>query len=40
MRALLAFARIVDSLNERVGRVVAWLVLAAVLVSAGNAISR
>ena len=37
MRGLLAFSRMVDSLNERVGRAVAWLVLVAVLVSAGNA---
>lgn len=40
MKVLLAFARIVDALNERVGRVVAWLVLVAVLVSAGNATLR
>ena len=40
MHVLLAFARGVDSLNERVGRAVAWLVLLAVLVSAGNAITR
>jgi len=40
MKFLLAFVRIVDALNERVGRAVAWLVLAAVLVSAGNAIMR
>jgi TRAP-type mannitol/chloroaromatic compound transport system permease small subunit len=37
MRGLLAFSRMVDSLNERVGRAVAWLVLVAVVVSAGNA---
>ena len=40
MRVLLAFSRMVDYLNERVGRAVAWLVLVAVLVSAGNAVSR
>jgi TRAP-type mannitol/chloroaromatic compound transport system permease small subunit len=40
MRYLLAFARLVDTLNGIVGRGVAWLVLAAVLVSAGNAVSR
>ena len=40
MRALLAFSRMVDSVNERVGRAVAWLVLVAVLVSTGNAASR
>ena len=40
MKILLAFARTVDELNERVGRAVSWLVLAAVLVSAGNAVLR
>ena len=37
MRALLAFSRIVDSVNEHVGRAVAWLVLVAVVVSTVNA---
>jgi TRAP-type mannitol/chloroaromatic compound transport system permease small subunit len=40
VNALLAFARTVDSINERIGRLVAWLVLAAVVVSAGNAVIR
>ena len=40
MRVLLAFARLIDYVNERVGRAVAWLVLVAVLVSAGNALMR
>ena len=40
MRVLLVFAHFVDFVNERVGRAVAWLVLLAVLVSTGNAISR
>jgi len=40
MRAALAFARLIDYVNERVGRAVAWLVLVAVLVSAGNALMR
>ena len=40
MKALLAVARLVDALNERIGRAVGWLVLAAVLVSAGNATVR
>jgi TRAP-type mannitol/chloroaromatic compound transport system permease small subunit len=40
MRILLALARSIDRLNTLIGRCVAWLVLAAVLVSAGNAISR
>jgi TRAP-type mannitol/chloroaromatic compound transport system permease small subunit len=37
---LLALARGIDTLNEGVGRLVRWLVLAAVLVSAGNAAAR
>jgi TRAP-type mannitol/chloroaromatic compound transport system permease small subunit len=40
MRVLLAFARLIDYVNERVGRAVAWLVLVAVLVSAANALMR
>jgi TRAP-type mannitol/chloroaromatic compound transport system permease small subunit len=34
---LLSLSRGIDALNEWVGRIVAWLVLAAVLISAGNA---
>jgi TRAP-type mannitol/chloroaromatic compound transport system permease small subunit len=40
MRFLIACSRAIDALNTRVGRVAAWLVLAAVLLSAGNAASR
>jgi TRAP-type mannitol/chloroaromatic compound transport system permease small subunit len=40
MNAMLRFSRLIDALNERVGRSVYWLVLAAVLVSAGNALVR
>jgi TRAP-type mannitol/chloroaromatic compound transport system permease small subunit len=40
MRALLAFSRLIDYANECVGRAVAWLVLIAVLLSAGNAVTR
>ena len=40
MQALLRIARAIDSVNERVGRVIIWLVLAAVLISAGNAVLR
>ncbi|MDZ7584620.1 MAG: TRAP transporter small permease subunit [Thiobacillus sp.] len=40
MKNLLALARLIDALTERVGRVVIWLVLAATLISAGNALSR
>ncbi len=37
---MLALSRFIDRFNEAVGRSVAWLVLAAVLVSAGNAVVR
>jgi len=37
---LLAISRLIDRLNEWVGKIVYWLILAAVLVSAGNAIIR
>ncbi len=40
MQGLLGISRAVDGINERIGKLVAWLVLAAVLVSAGNAIIR
>jgi TRAP-type mannitol/chloroaromatic compound transport system permease small subunit len=37
---LLRLSRAIDALNERVGHFVYWLILAAVLVSAGNAMMR
>jgi len=37
---LLTLSRLIDGINEFVGRWVAWLVLAAVLISAANAIVR
>lgn len=40
MRLLLTLSRLIDAVNERLGRAVAWLVLVAVLVSAGNALMR
>ncbi len=40
MKALLALSRLIDSINEYVGRTVYWLVLVTVLVSAANATSR
>jgi TRAP-type mannitol/chloroaromatic compound transport system permease small subunit len=40
MRVLLAISRAIDALNERVGRVVLWLVLAMALLSSANAVSR
>ncbi|MEI2296923.1 TRAP transporter small permease subunit [Ensifer sp. MJa1] len=40
MRALLGFSRLIDTITEFIGKNVSWLILAAVLVSAGNAIIR
>lgn len=40
MSSLLNFSRAVDRLSEFVGRWLSWLVLAAVLISAGNAVVR
>jgi TRAP-type mannitol/chloroaromatic compound transport system permease small subunit len=40
LQFLLAFSRLIDWLNERVGRTVYWMVLVAVLVSSGNAVVR
>jgi TRAP-type mannitol/chloroaromatic compound transport system permease small subunit len=37
---LLAVCRAIDAVNERVGKLVYWLILAAVLVSSVNAVSR
>jgi len=37
---LLSLARLIDALNERVGRAAMWLVLAATLISSGNAVMR
>jgi len=40
MKILLALSRAIDALNERIGHIVYWLILAMVLISAGNAVSR
>ncbi len=40
MNSLLALARLIDALTERVGRLAIWLVLVATLISAGNALAR
>ena len=40
LRLLLAASRLIDRLNERIGRTVYWMVLAAVLVSSANAVVR
>ncbi len=40
MHALLSFSRLIDAASDLIGRMIMWLVLAAVLISAGNAIVR
>ena len=40
MKQLLGLSRAIDALNEHVGRLTYWLILAAVLISAGNAVVR
>jgi len=40
VKALLSLSHLIDKLNERVGLTVSWLVLAAVLISAANAVVR
>lgn len=40
MSGLLSFSRAIDTINEQIGKIVAWFVIAAVVVSAGNAFMR
>lgn len=40
MNALLSVSRVIDRMNELIGKAVSWLILAAVLVSAVNAVVR
>lgn len=40
MNGLLGISRVIDAINERLGRWLTWLVLFMVLISAGNAVSR
>lgn len=40
MKQLLSLARLIDALNEGIGKAAAWLVLVAVLVSTLNALAR
>jgi len=40
MKVLMAMSRLVDALNEHAGRFTHWLILACVLISAGNAVAR
>jgi TRAP-type mannitol/chloroaromatic compound transport system permease small subunit len=38
--ALLKLSRLIDAMNEGIGKIVMWLVLASVVISAGNAVMR
>ncbi|MGQ0586571.1 MAG: TRAP transporter small permease subunit [Gammaproteobacteria bacterium] len=40
MRALLRLSRLIDTLTDGVGKAASWLILLAVLISAGNALAR
>ena len=40
MKVLLGLSRAIDALNEQIGKLTYWLILAAVLISTGNAIVR
>lgn len=40
MKSLLTFSRLIDSLNERIGRLVMWLVLITTLIATGNALAK
>src|SRR3954466_16395123 len=40
MKVLLAVSRAIDALNENIGKLTYWLILAAVLISTGNAMVR
>lgn len=40
MQVLLAFSKLIDFVNEKIGRSLSWLVLIAVLISAVNAVIR
>ena len=40
MNALLAFSRVVDRMNEAIGKATTWLILIVVVISAGNAVFR
>lgn len=40
MQSLLALSRAIDGLSEKIGKAVMWLILVAILVSAGNAVVR
>lgn len=40
MNSLLRLVRLIDALNERIGRLVSWLVLITTLIATGNALAK
>ena len=40
MGILLKVSGAIDAINSRIGKVIAWLILATILISAGNALIR
>ncbi len=40
MRVLIAISSVIDTVNEFIGKWISWLILASILVSAGNAVIR
>ena len=40
MRGLLSATRLIDTVNDAIGKAIGWLILAAVLISSGNAVVR
>src|SRR4030042_5532019 len=40
MNFLLKLSSLIDAISERIGRIIMWVILAAVLLSAGNAVAR
>ncbi len=40
MQGLLSISRVIDAINTAIGRTVSWLILVAVIISAGNAVIR
>src|SRR5262249_61670751 len=40
VNALLALSRVIDAVNLHIGKILSWLILAAVIVSATNAVIR
>lgn len=40
MQALISLSRVIDQINETIGKIVAWAIMASILISTLNAISR